>query len=185
MPADTRIVSASNKDILALVRENHFREDLYFRLVGVTLSLPPLRERTGDIPLLVGHFWSALEQKYKRSGPELSRDALTQLAGFSWPGNVRQLRSVLERLFALVRSNTVRPEDVVTLLETDTPQKREPEEAEFWTQNYRDAKRLWERDYLARKLRDCGGNVTRTAAAIGLERQTLQEKIKTLGVLRP
>jgi DNA-binding NtrC family response regulator len=185
MPADARLVSATNKNILTLVRENRFREDLYFRLAGVTLFIPPLRERTDDIPLLVGHFWSALEKKYKRTGPELGRDALTQLAGLPWPGNVRQLRSTLEKLFVLVRSSTVKSEDVVSLLEAETPHNREPEESGFWMRDYREARRLWEREYLTRKLRDFGGNVTRTAAAIGLERQSLQEKIRTLGVLRP
>ena len=162
------------------MRENRFREDLYFRLAGVTLFIPPLRERTGDIPILAGHFWSALEQKYKRAGPELGMDALTELARLPWPGNVRQLRSTLQRLFVLVRSGSVKPEDVVALLKTETPHNREPEEPGFWKGDYREARRLWEREYLTRKLREFGGNVTRTAAAIGLERQSLQEKIRRL-----
>jgi DNA-binding NtrC family response regulator len=185
MPADVRLVSATNKDILALVRDNRFREDLYYRLVGVTLFIPPLRERTSDIPLLAGHFWSGLEQKYKRSGPELGRDALAELAGSPWPGNVRQFRSTLEKLFVLVRSAIVKPDDVVSLMKADTPNNRELPEPGFWRPDYREARKQWEREYLTRKLRDFGGNVTRTAAAIGLERQSLQEKIRTLDVTRP
>jgi DNA-binding NtrC family response regulator len=185
MPADARLVSATNKDILALVRENQFREDLYYRLVGVTLFIPPLRERTGDIPLLAGHFWFSLEQKYKRTGPELGRDALAELARLPWPGNVRQLRSTLEKLFVLVRSTIVKPEDVVSLMKAEGPHNRAEEESGFGRQDYREARRQWEREYLTRKLREFGGNVTRTAAAIGLERQSLQEKIRTLDVTRP
>ena len=185
MPADVRIVSATNKNLMELVRENRFREDLYYRLAGVTLLIPPLRERTGDIPLLAGHFWSALEQKYKRTGPELGRDALTQLASLPWPGNVRQLRSTLEQLFVQVRSSMVRSEDVISLLKDETPHNREPEEQRIWINDYREARRRWEREYITRKLREFGGNVTRTATAIGLERQSLQEKIRTLRVLRP
>jgi two-component system nitrogen regulation response regulator NtrX len=95
------------------------------------------------------------------------------------------LRSTLEKLFVLVRSSTVKSEDVVSLLEAESPHNEKPEESAFWMNDYREARRLWEREYLTRKLRELGGNVTRTAAAIGLERQSLQEKIKTLGVLRP
>jgi two-component system nitrogen regulation response regulator NtrX len=74
---------------------------------------------------------------------------------------------------------------VISLLKDETPHNREPEEQRFWMNDYREARRRWEREYITRKLREFGGNVTRTAAAIGLERQSLQEKIKTLGVLRP
>ncbi len=185
VPADARLVSATNKDILALVRENRFREDLYYRLVGVTLFIPPLRERAGDIPLLSGHFWTSLEQKYKRTGPELGREALAELAGLPWPGNVRQLRSTLEKLFVLVRSEQVKSEDVIALFRAEAPNNHNHEAPGFWLQDYREARREWERQYLTRKLRDFGGNVTRTAAAIGLERQSLQEKIRTLDVVRP
>jgi DNA-binding NtrC family response regulator len=185
VPADVRLVSATNKDIATLVRENRFREDLYYRLAGVILYIPPLRDRAGDVPLLAGHFWTALEHKYKRQGAELGPDALARLASASWPGNVRQLRSTLEKLFVLGRSSTVNAEEVAVLLNADGQRGGEPAEPAFQAADYREARRLFEQEYLTRKLREFGGNVTRTAAAIGLERQSLQEKIKTLGVLRP
>jgi DNA-binding NtrC family response regulator len=184
MPADARLVSATNKDIVALMREGRFREDLYFRLAGMTLFVPPLRQRAGDIPLLIGHFWSALEQKYKRTGPQIEREALAQLSTSPWPGNVRQLRSTLEKLFVLARSEKVTSEDVTSMFAAESPCSQETGEAGFWSSDYREARREWEREYVSRKLREFGGNVTRTAAAIGLERQSLQEKIKALGVLR-
>jgi len=185
VPADVRIVSATNKDISTLVRENSFREDLYYRLAGVTLYIPPLRDRAGDIPLLSGHFWAGLENKYKREGAELGPDALARLAGAPWPGNVRQLRSTLEKLFVLGRGNIVNGEDIAVLLTADSQRGGDHGEPAFQAADYREARRLFEQEYLSRKLREYGGNVTRTASAIGLERQSLQEKIKKLGVLRP
>jgi DNA-binding NtrC family response regulator len=178
-------VSATNKDISALVRENRFREDLFYRLAGVTIYVPPLRDRAGDIPLLAGHFWAGLERKYKRQGAVLGPDALACLAGARWPGNVRQLRSTLEKIFVLGRSAVVNAEEVSVLLDADNRPGGDHGEPAFQAEDYRDARRLFEQEYLARKLRECGGNVTRTAIAIGMERQSLQEKIKKLGVLRP
>jgi two-component system, NtrC family, nitrogen regulation response regulator NtrX len=183
VPADARLVSATNKDVAVLVREGRFREDLYYRLAGVTLYIPPLRDRAGDIPLLTGHFWAGLEHKYKRRGPQLGQDALVQLANSRWAGNVRQLRSTLEKLFVLVRSAEVHAEDVVRCCRHSP--RAERSETMFWCDDYREARRLFEQEYLTRKLREFGGNVTRIAAAIGLERQSLQEKIRKLGVLRP
>jgi DNA-binding NtrC family response regulator len=185
VPADVRLISATNKDIVALVRASRFREDLYYRLVGVTLQIPPLRDRPGDIPLLVGHFWSGLERKYKRTGPELGGDALMRLSGESWPGNVRQLRSTLEKLFVLSRDSVVGVEDVNALLNVEMPSAPERGPSAFSATDFREARQLFEQEYLTRKLREFGGNVTRTAAAIGLERQSLQEKIKKLDVSRP
>ena len=185
VPADVRLISATNKDVVDLVRENRFREDLYYRLAGVTLYIPPLRDRPGDIPLLAGHFWSGLEQKYKRTGPVLGAEALMRLAGEFWPGNVRQLRSTLEKLFVLSRSSVISTEDVGALLGVETPHGSERGSAAFGAGDYREARQLFEQEYLTRKLREFGGNVTRTAASIGIERQSLQEKIKKLGVSRP
>lgn len=185
VPADVRLVSATNKDLLALIRENRFREDLYYRLAGVTLHVPPLRDRPGDVPLLAGHFWTALEQKYKLQGPELGRDALTRLAGAPWPGNVRQLRSTLEKLFILGRSPKINADDVGAILDAETPHSAAGSEGQFWKMKFREARRMFEREYLTRRLRENGGNVTRTADAIGMKRQSLQAKIKELGVIRP
>jgi DNA-binding NtrC family response regulator len=185
VPADVRLVSATNRDLSTLVRENRFREDLYYRLAGVSLYIPPLRDRRGDIPLLAGHFWSGLEQKYKRTGLDLGRDALARLASEPWPGNVRQLRSTLEKLFVLGRGNTVSADSVGVLLDAESPRGSARDTGGLWAGDYREARQFFEREYLTRKLREFGGNVTRTAVAIGLERQSLQEKIKKLGVLRP
>jgi len=184
VPADVRLVSATNRDLSTLVRENRFREDLYYRLAGVSLYIPPLRDRRGDIPLLAGHFWSGLEQKYKRTGLDLGRDALARLASEPWPGNVRQLRSTLEKLFVLGRGKSVSAESVGVLLDAESPRRSAPDTGALWAGGYREARQFFEREYLTRKLREFGGNVTRTAVAIGLERQSLQEKIKKLGVLR-
>jgi DNA-binding NtrC family response regulator len=184
VPAEVRLVSATNKDMSILIRENRFREDLYYRLAGVTLYIPPLRDRPGDVALLAGHFWTGLEQKYKRQGPELGKDVWSRLADSPWLGNVRQLRSTLEKLFVLRRNTTVDADDISSLLAAESPRAIERKQDDFWNADFREAGRLFEREYLTRKLRQNGGNVTRTAISIGMARQSLQEKIKTLGILR-
>jgi len=179
---DVRIVAATNQDLGTAIRQGRFRQDLYFRLAGMTLYLPPLRQRREDIPLLVETFWSDLRRKYKREGPELTREAMVLLGGGDWPGNVRQLRSAVERLFVLARSERVTAADVKMAAEPlPFGGKSEPY---LEAADYREARKLFEMEYLTRKLREHGGNVTRTAAAIGLERQSLQEKIRQLGISR-
>ena len=172
---DVRLIAATNQDLTAAIREGRFRQDLYFRLAGVTLRLPSLAERREDIPLLVDRFWSELRRKYGRSGPEWARDALMRLERAPWPGNVRQLKSAVERWFVLG--------DLETALEPAGAAASPPGQA-LDAADFRDAKKLFETAYLTQKLREHGGNVTRTAAAIGLERQSLQEKIKQLGITR-
>jgi DNA-binding NtrC family response regulator len=186
---DVRLIAATNQDLEAAMAEGRFRQDLYFRLAGVTLFLPPLDQRRDDIPLLVERFWEELRRKYGRPGPELTRDAILRLQEARWPGHVRQLRSTVEKLFVLARQERVTTEDVAAALAparaaaaaASTPP---PPEASLDAPDYREARRLFEIAYLTRKLREHGGNVTRTAAAIGLERQSLQEKIRQLGISR-
>jgi DNA-binding NtrC family response regulator len=182
IPIDVRLISATNKDLPAEVRAGRFREDLYFRLAGVTLRLPPLRERRDDIPRLVERFWADLQRKYGRPGPQLTREAMVALENAAWPGNVRELKSAVERLFVLARGGAVDPRDVAAAAGETSPAEARP--AGWAAADYREAKRLFEIDYLSAKLREHGGNVTRTAAAIGLERQSLQEKIRKLGLQR-
>ena len=181
---DTRIISATNQELQAAIRESRFREDLYFRLAGVTLYLPPLRQRREDIPLLIERFWSSQQGKYKKQGPELTREALAALEGSSWPGNVRQLHNLIERLFVMSGGESVTAGDVTAALGPGSPTATSSLEGPLSAPDLREGRRLFEVEYLTRKLREYGGNVTRTAKEIGIERQSLQEKIKKLGIVR-
>jgi DNA-binding NtrC family response regulator len=182
---DVRLIAATNQDLEAAMAEGRFRQDLYFRLAGVTLFLPPLDQRRDDIPLLIERFWEELRRKYGRPGPELTRDAILRLQEARWPGHVRQLRSTVEKLFVLARQERVTTEDVAAaLIPARAAAAPALPETSLDAPDYREARRLFEIAYLTRKLREHGGNVTRTAAAIGLERQSLQEKIKQLGISR-
>ncbi|MCC6858076.1 MAG: sigma-54-dependent Fis family transcriptional regulator [Bryobacterales bacterium] len=184
IPIEVRLISATNKEPQAKVRSGEFREDLYYRLAGVTLYLPPLRERAEDVLPLVERFWGELRRKYGRPGPELSPEAVARLESAAWPGNVRQLRNTVERLFVLPRGDRVRRDDVEAALASEAASPPPVLEGALRAGDYREARRLFETEYLTRKLREHGDNVTRTAANIGLERQSLQEKIRKLGILR-
>ena len=105
-------MSATNQDLPQSIRDGEFREDLYFRLAGVTLYLPPLRDRRDDIPLLAERFWADLQKKYGRPGPELTREAMLRIEHAPWPGNVRQLRSAIEKIFVLARNEKVTEADI-------------------------------------------------------------------------
>jgi len=179
---DVRLISASNKDLQQEIAQGRFREDLFFRLAAVTLFIPPLRQRAGDVPLLVARFWDQLRKKYERQGPELSREAAALLEESTWPGNVRQLKTTVEKLFVLAGSDRVSAAEVTATLGRQDVPASPSAEAPYLTGDYREARRLFETEFLTRKLREHGSNVTRTAAAIGLERQSLQEKIKALGI---
>ena len=185
LPVDVRILSATNKDLDAAIRQNEFRQDLYFRLAGVTLYLPPLRRRREDIPLLIEHFWKDFQRKYARPGPEITPQALDRLQEGSWPGNVRQLRNTMEKLFVLPSGGKVTAEDVARDLKDAPGGEASALDGPLGAGDFRDARRLFEIAYLTRKLNENGGNVSRTAAAIGFARQSLQEKIKELGIVRP
>jgi two-component system, NtrC family, nitrogen regulation response regulator NtrX len=181
---DVRMISATNKDLQGAIRQNQFRGDLFFRIAAMTLYLPPLRERRDDIPLLIERFWADLQGKYSRPGPELTREALLRLQEASWPGNVRQLRNTVEKLFVLPRENKVTADDVRASLGDQSHAPPSPLEGALSATDFREAKRMFEIEYITRKLNEHGGNVTRTASSIGIERQSLQEKIRKLGVLR-
>jgi DNA-binding NtrC family response regulator len=181
---DVRLISATNQELRVAIREGRFREDLYFRLAGVTLYIPPLRERREDIPLLVEQFWRKLQAKYGRPGPEMNPETISALEQAPWPGNVRQLRNTIERLFVLAGEGRIPPQEISAAIGPEGAPSKSSENGVMSAPDLREARRLFEIEYLTRKLREHGGNVTRTAAAIGLERQSLQEKIKKLGIER-
>jgi two-component system response regulator AtoC/two-component system nitrogen regulation response regulator NtrX len=178
IPADVRLISASHADLEDRIAKGAFRQDLYYRLAGVTLFIPPLRERRDDIPLLVDRFWSDIARRQPGRTVELTREAILRLAAAPWPGNVRQLRNVVEKLYVLCRGDRVTEDDVNVSLGSAASQAQAPPDAN----DYREARQRFEIEFIARKLQEHGGNVTRTAAAIGLERQSLQEKIRKLRI---
>ncbi len=181
---DVRIISATNKDLAAEIARQTFREDLYYRLRVVLLRVPALREHREDLPLLVQQFCRMLGEKHGRPAPVVSKEAMELLQRAEWNGNVRELKNVLESAIVMSRSDTLLPEDFpVDSLGAGAGRDRASGDAAFLAiDDYREARRQFEIAFIKGKLRENGGNITRTAAAIGLHRQSLQEKLRELGI---
>ena len=193
---DVRVIAATHRDLEAEVEAGRFREDLYYRLKVVQIELPPLRERPEDLPALCDRFLEQLAERLGRETKRLSSAALAGLARHAWPGNVRELRNHLEQAAVLSSGETIEEADLG--LEPGGPQAsgrqasgRQGEGASAALDvdagiPFGDAKRQavegFERDYLLRALRSHGGNVSQTAQAIGMARQSLQQKIRELGL---
>ena len=184
IPVDVRILSATNKNLTALVREGQFREDLYYRLQVVEINIPPLRQREDDIPALVSYFLQVSAEKHGRSVPEFEPAALGKLAQYSYPGNVRQLRNILERLVVLQTEGLIHesdlPDEVRFFVPSEETEFSGTDLNKFFQLNYKEAKRAFEIRYLCHALVQHENNITHTASAIGLHRQSLQQKIKLL-----
>ncbi len=179
---DVRVVAATHRDLEAEVAEGRFREDLYYRLKVVEVSLPPLRERTEDIPALVARFLEAVAERHGRETKAISAEALARLARHAWPGNVRELRNVVEQAAVLAPGEAIEAEDLM-LPDTGAGDVAEATDLHM---PFSDAKKgaveRFERSYLLRALREHAGNISRTAEAIGMVRQSLQQKIRELGL---
>jgi two-component system response regulator AtoC/two-component system nitrogen regulation response regulator NtrX len=184
LEVDVRIVSATNKDLAAEITQQRFREDLYYRLRVVLLRLPALRDHREDIPLLVQQFCRMLGEKHGRPSVVVSKEALELLRSAEWKGNVRELKNVLEGALVMSRSDTLLPEDFsIDFLGPDAGREpTSPESGLLAIEDYREARRQFEISFIKGKLRQHGNNITRTAAAIGLQRQSLQEKLRELGI---
>ncbi len=181
---DVRILAATNKDLAAEIQKQAFREDLYYRLRVVRLFLPPLREHREDIPLLVEEFLRMLAAKHGRPRVSVSRATLEMLAASPWKGNVRQLKNILESAVVMSQSDVLEPKDFPAdfLAEPAAAGGIDSAPAFLSASDYREAKRQFEIAYIKAKLKEHGGNITRTAAAIGLHRQSLQEKLRELDI---
>ncbi len=181
---DVRILSATNKDLAAEIAKQTFREDLYYRLRVVLLEVPPLREHKEDIPLYAEEFARMLGAKHGRPAVKISRPGMELLMSAEWKGNVRELKNVLESAIVMSRDEFLEPADLPPdFLAKRTAPAGEGAPASFLSTNdYREAKKQFEIAYIKAKLREHEGNITRTAAAIGLHRQSLQEKLRELGI---
>jgi DNA-binding NtrC family response regulator len=186
---DVRVVAATHRDLAEEVRRSRFREDLYYRLKVVEIELPPLRERPEDVPALVGHFLEMVATRLGRPEMPIAPAAMARLARHPWPGNVRELRNVIEQAVVLAAGPAVEEEDLrlpadgapESHLDANGPARACAGDASF-SEAKRQAVEQFERSFLLAALRANGGNVSRTAAAIGMVRQSLQQKIRELGL---
>ncbi len=181
---DVRIISATNKDLAAETAKQTFREDLYHRLRVVQLHVPSLREHREDIPLLVEEFCRMLAEKHGRHAISVQKDAMELLQKSGWKGNVRELKNVLESAIVMSRADTLGAGDFPADLQVNDSRHAGGSGAvgllEFG--DFREARRQFEIAFIKAKLLENGGNITKTAAAIGLHRQSLQEKLRELGI---
>jgi DNA-binding NtrC family response regulator len=185
--SDARIISATNKPLESEVQNGKFREDLYYRLCVVKITLPPLRERKPDIPALATAFCNRFSRAYRSAPLRISNDAVKLLLEYDWPGNVRQLRNFIERAVVLSEGEEITPDLLPDeILSSPISNKSAPGESSdisvSHTDDFKVAKKEFERKYIERTLDQAGGNVTRAAAALGMHRQSLQHKIKELGL---
>jgi two-component system nitrogen regulation response regulator NtrX len=168
---DVRVIAATNKNLESQIEKGNFRDDLYFRLNVIPITVPPLRERVEDIPELVSEFLNEISLRTNLELKQFSPKAIDLLKKYHWPGNVRELRNLVERLVIMI------PEKVIQDKNIPAPFNRAPESS-LMDGSFKDAKVKFEKAFIARKLREFNGNISQTAEAIGIERSNLHKKIK-------
>ena len=183
---DVRVLSATSRNLADEISAGRFREDLFYRLNVVPVRIPPLRERREDIPEMVDYFLARFAAERHMAAPSISEEAMAALQAHDWPGNVRQLRNIIERTIILA------PGDRVSCIEVDLlpPEVLENQNAmggstaavAIMGSPLREARESFEREYLKIQIRRFSGNISRTASFIGMERSALHRKLKALGI---
>jgi two-component system, NtrC family, nitrogen regulation response regulator NtrX len=184
---DVRVVASTNRELAAEIAAGRFREDLYYRLSVVPIRVPALRERREDIPLLARHFMERGAEAARLPPRDIGEDALAALQAYPWPGNVRQLRNVVDWLLIMAPGDPrepvhadMLPNDITAIAPTVVKWDKG---SEIMTLPLRDAREVFEREYLLAQVTRFGGNISRTANFVGMERSALHRKLKSLGVL--
>jgi two-component system nitrogen regulation response regulator NtrX len=176
---DVRVIAATNKDLTTEIRGGRFREDLYFRLNVIPIFVPPLRDRDSDIALLADHFVSELAREYGRRPKRFDAGAAAGLRAYRWPGNVRELHNVIERLMIMVPGDTVALSDLAFMDGGGSLHADDPSAPPL---PLHEARERFEREYILRTLAAQGGNMSRTADALGVERSNLYRKMRAFGI---
>lgn len=183
---DVRVIAATNKDLQEEITAGRFREDLYYRLNVVPLRMPNLRERRDDIAALSTHFLKRAADAMGLATRALGEDALTVLQSYNWPGNVRQLRNVMEWLIimAQVGSNGEITADALPpeLIDSNITVLRPELSNDIMSMPLREARETFEKQYLAAQINRFGGNISKTSNFVGMERSALHRKLKMLGI---
>ena len=171
---DARIISATNKDLSEEVKKSNFREDLYFRLNVIPLTVPSLRERLDDIPELIEYFLELFAAEYRQQSKKIVADAVKILQRHTWPGNIRELKNTLERLVIMTPAKTITAAD----LSIPSSSKHDY----FSCTLLKDARDMFEKDFIIRKLEENGWNISKTAEVLDIERSNLHRKIKAYDI---
>ncbi len=183
---DVRVIAATNRNLPKLISEGKFREDLYYRLNVVPISVPPLRDRREDIPALIDHFMAVGAKSAGLPPRRFSEDSLAGLQAYEWPGNVRQLRNVIDWILIMApggSDDVVKAEMLPPEISSAAPiALRADSELELMSLPLRDAREVFERQYLEAQVNRFSGNISRTASFIGMERSALHRKLRSLGL---
>ncbi len=174
---DFRLICATNKNLLEEIKKGNFREDLYYRLNVIPIKVPPLRERKSDIPLLINYFTHLYSKETNKKNIEYTNDAIKVLTDYDWPGNIRELKNVIERLIVLTKDYNIGANDVIKCVHID----KDIEQIKY-IKPFRESKQEFETNYIKQVLEIHGFNVTKTAEFMGIARKNLQAKIKTLNI---
>lgn len=179
--SDVRVIAATNEDLKQKISENTFREDLFFRLNVIQISIPPLRKRFDDIPLLTEFFVKKFSEKYKKNIKKINPDLFKRLVEYQWPGNVRELEHLIERMIILTNKEIIDADCYTSVF----PQyNHDNSNSDHFINEYRIAKMKFEETYLKRALEICKGNIGETAILTGIQERNLYEKMKKYNITK-
>jgi two-component system nitrogen regulation response regulator NtrX len=174
---DVRIITATNKDLGEEVRKGNFREDLFYRLNVIPILVPPLRHRKDDIPAFIEYFLKYFAAEYGQKPKKITSEALKLLEAYDWPGNIRELRNVIERVVIMTPADTVTPKNIVI---------GESARSDYFTfGTLREARDSFEKDFITKKLEENNWNISKTAELLNIERSNLHKKIKAYNIKIP
>jgi DNA-binding NtrC family response regulator len=182
---NVRIIAATNKDLKSEIAHGRFRKDLYFRLDVIPLHVPPLRDRGQDVDILARYFLERLCERTGKGMKQWGEGALNGFYSYSWPGNVREMRNFIERLIIMSDGETIGADEVRHLLPVSSELSRTPSESEQSVEDelsLRERLNQYEKGLLIRGYRDTGGNVSKLARLLKIDRANLHRKLKAYGI---
>jgi len=178
---DVRVIAATNKNLEEEIAKGTFRDDLYFRLNVIPIRVPPLRERVDDIQELVDEFLDEFSIDSKKDRKFLSHEALELLKKYTWPGNIRELKNLIERMAIMYTGKVIDAKDIPPPFNTSRIKDKKLD-SPFSFDTFKEAREMFEKTFISNKLAQFGGNISKTAEAIGIERSNLHKKIKAYGL---
>jgi len=181
LSVNVRVIASTNKDLEKEIEKGTFREDIYYRLNVIPIEVPPLRNRFEDIPQLVEIFLNECAQQNRSKKKEITREAIDLLCKYSWPGNVRELKNLIERLAIMVGKEVIDKTEIPAPYNPNSRDEKTSIEAQlFLSDSLKDAKMIFEREFIQRKLMQNHNNINKTAKSMGVEKNYLNKRINTL-----